>query len=192
MASLRSAPSCSASFLPTRSIALSSTLLARAALPSMPLAATLAGALATPFQPFLVTAVNGLATEVAFLRRASARPDSLRLPQLLHSTAAGLGLACFFLEDVAPRLPCLHATWHLLSAVSIGTTNALLRDVEEQQQQQCKRRQSDGGVLGASRPLLLPTAAVAAQHLKHERDWVRLAAGPISVRQLAPVCDLPC
>ncbi len=43
---------------------------------------------------------------------------------------AALGAACFALEDAFPTLPFIHTTWHLLSAVGVAATGALVADCE--------------------------------------------------------------
>ena len=114
-------------------IAISSSFLTKAVIPGMPRSATVAGLAATPFKPFLVSFGNSTAMEAVFLERSWRNPE-LRNAQRLHSACALLGLGAFALEEYMPRLPLVHACWHCLSAVCVGTTNALLADVEQEQE----------------------------------------------------------
>jgi hypothetical protein len=119
-------------------IAGSSALLCRALKPGggVPRRLTAASLAVTPFRPFPVSTLNTLAMELEFLRRAAAnggpggQSEGLRAQQLAHSACALGAMAFFSLEEVFPRAPLLHSTWHLLSSVSCATTNALLEDVE--------------------------------------------------------------
>jgi hypothetical protein len=114
-------------------IAISSSFLAKAVIPGMPRALSVAGLAATPFKPFLVSFGNSTAMEAVFLQRSWNNPK-LQNSQRLHSACAMLGLGAFALEEYMPRLPLIHACWHCFSAVCIGTTNALLADVEREQE----------------------------------------------------------
>lgn len=111
-------------------IATATAAMVRAVFPGAPCHATRASLAATPFQPFSVSAANILAMEREYLRRARAEPGPLRRAHAVHVGACGVGLACFFLEDLMPRVPGLHSAWHCFSAVGLATTGPLLRDVE--------------------------------------------------------------
>jgi hypothetical protein len=112
-------------------ISCSTTWLCRALFPEAPATMTLLSLAATPFQPFSVSSANIAAMEVEFGRRAAADP-ALRRAQGRHLAAAVLGSTCFFLEDVAPDVPLLHAGWHLLSTYATASCNTLLADAEAQ------------------------------------------------------------
>ncbi len=67
--------------------------------------------------------------QAEFARRAQERA-SLRPAHRAHVATAALGAACFALEDAFPTLPFIHTTWHLLSAVGVAATGALVADCE--------------------------------------------------------------
>ena len=73
--------------------------------------------------------------QAEFARRAHANP-ALRRAHRAHVATAALGAACFALEDAFPTLPFIHTTWHLLSAVGVATTGALVADCEARPRKQ--------------------------------------------------------
>lgn len=161
-------------------IAVASGLLTRALYPSLPPVLTAASVAATPFAPFAVTTTNALALEGAFLARALQNPD-LRGAQKLHSAACVAGMAVFSAEEASvPHVPLVHASWHLLSAISTAMVNCCLADVERQQQQE----QRDGG--GGGVVMTTPAGAGAAwgrrqQEQEQEQQWRRLCVTPLSL-----------
>ncbi|KAK9828505.1 hypothetical protein WJX72_000442 [[Myrmecia] bisecta] len=110
-------------------IGLSSTALMRAVLPSTPPVATAAAIFMTPFQPFVVASANALAVEAHYLKRAKQRGDLKRAHQL-HITTGVLGMFCFVLEEVYPKIPLVHTAWHGLSAFGMAGMNHLVADTE--------------------------------------------------------------
>ncbi len=141
------------------SIAACSTIMARACFPGLPAAVTALSLLATPFRPFAVSFVNTTAMEMLFLQRARQAPEQQRLrrAQRVHAATCVAGLGAFALEDLAPRLPFMHAAWHVLSASAVFSVNALLADLERERLVQ--------GLPEASqrRPSLLVAAAAPLQ-----------------------------
>ena len=114
----------------------------------------------TPFQPFAVITAHSAAMEAEFARRArrereSTRgktpssshhhhhhrhhlhhhhrhhhPPSLAAAHRLHVLAGAAAVAAFFAEDLWPRLPFVHSTWHVLSALAMAATEPLVDDAE--------------------------------------------------------------
>ena len=73
--------------------------------------------------------------QAEFARRAHETP-SLRRAHRAHMASAALGAACFALEDAFPTAPFIHTAWHLLSAVGVATTGALVADCEARPRKQ--------------------------------------------------------
>lgn len=86
--------------------------------------------------------------EADFLLRACENPE-LRQAHAVHTCAGAAGMGCFAAETARPKLRYVHGLWHLLSATSLATTNALLAHYEE------KRGLGRGGVTWAAWPLPL-------------------------------------
>lgn len=110
-------------------IALSSAALLRAAQDGVPKYVTAAAIALTPFQPLVVTSTNLAALEVVYHNHAKKHPK-LQKMQHRHLAAGALGAACFVLEDLYPKFPFVHATWHCLSAYGIATTEPLVAHKE--------------------------------------------------------------
>jgi hypothetical protein len=110
-------------------INLSACLLRRAAHVRLPRAAALAAAALVPVKPSAVTAFNLALIEAKFAATALAHPGALGKGYALHLLTAAAGIASFLWEDVAiarGHPPVFHCAWHCLSAVAIGSSNALL------------------------------------------------------------------
>ena len=63
--------------------------------------------------------------QALFFKRAKRNP-TLQHTQRRHLAAGAAGAACFALEDLFPKMPFIHATWHLLSTYGIATTEPLV------------------------------------------------------------------
>ena len=85
---------------------------------------------ATPVHPLLVTGAHLVAMESEF--RARARTDArVAASERVHLATSAVGVACFFLEDLRPSTPFVHAAWHILSAASVFTTEGLVEGAED-------------------------------------------------------------
>ncbi|GAB2296963.1 hypothetical protein Dimus_031067 [Dionaea muscipula] len=84
-----------------------------------------ASALCLPFQPLMVSVVHTGIMEVTFARRALENPQ-LRMAHNVHKASSLLGGVLFVADDIFPATPFLHAAWHLVAAVGVGTCNKLL------------------------------------------------------------------
>jgi len=114
----------------------------------------------TPFQPFAVITAHSVAMEAEFARRArkerkegrassslsashhhhhhhhhhshshSHSHRSLSAAHRLHVCSGVAAVVAFFAEDLWPRLPFVHSTWHVLSAVAMAATEPLVDDAE--------------------------------------------------------------
>ena len=62
-------------------------------------------------------------------QEGSSRP-SISAAHRLHVLSGTLAVAAFFAEDLWPRLPFVHSTWHVLSAVAMAATEPLVDDAE--------------------------------------------------------------
>lgn len=110
-------------------IAIASAALARASTSRIHKALTVSSVLLTPFQPFAVVAANGAAAETSFFHRGRRNPE-LQRPYKLHCAAAALGGVAFIGEEFWPKVPLIHATWHLMSAASLAGMGPLLLHAE--------------------------------------------------------------
>lgn len=110
----------------------------------------------TPFQPFAVITAHSVAMEAEFARRAKRERErkgapsshhhhhshhhhshhhhqnrpSIAAAHRLHVLSGALAVAAFFAEDLWPRLPFVHSTWHVLSALAMSATEPLVDDAE--------------------------------------------------------------
>lgn len=105
----------------------------------------------TPFQPFAVITAHSVAMEAEFARRAKRERErkgapssssrhhhhhhhqnhrSIAAAHRLHVLSGALAVAAFFAEDLWPRLPFVHSTWHVLSALAMAATEPLVDDAE--------------------------------------------------------------
>lgn len=110
-------------------IAISSTMLFRAVFPEAPAYYSLMSLMSTPFQPFHVSTANVAAMEIEFMRRAG-KDSSLKRTHHKHLAASVVGTSCFFIEDISPTLPMVHAAWHGMSTYATATCNHLIAAVE--------------------------------------------------------------
>ena len=102
---------------------------------------------ATPVHPLLVTAAHLVAMESEF--RARARTDArVAASERAHLATSAVGVACFFLEDLRPSTPFVHAAWHVLSAVSVFTTEGLVEGAEDRLLERRRRKGGGGGGRG--------------------------------------------
>jgi len=58
------------------------------------------------------------------------RHRSIAAAHRLHVLSGALAVAAFFAEDLWPRLPFVHSTWHVLSALAMAATEPLVDDAE--------------------------------------------------------------
>lgn len=110
--------------------------------------------LAVPFKPFAVSTAHTLVMQTEFARTATHSP-AVRSDLKRHYTAAALGMAAFFSEDLVMDTGfggLLHAAWHCLACYGCHTMNGLLANKERQTLQRALRRQSPGGD-SAAKPL---------------------------------------
>ena len=56
--------------------------------------------------------------------------SSLAAAHRLHVLSGAAAVAAFFAEDLWPRLPFVHSTWHVLSALAMAATEPLVDDAE--------------------------------------------------------------
>eukprot|EP00884_Botryococcus_braunii_P020653 jgi/Botrbrau1/7271/Bobra.0318s0009.1 len=110
-------------------IAISTALLQRAVFPAGNAQLTALSLAVTPVQPFFVSATNIGAVEYEYCKRAS-QDAKMKKAFQIHALASGIGGACFFLEDLYPKIPYIHSVWHCMSVVSIATLSKLLEDTE--------------------------------------------------------------
>lgn len=110
-------------------IAVASAALVRASLPKTPKAATAASLLLTPFQPFAVVAANGALFEAEFFKRWHTTPE-LQASFKLHCAATALGGAAFIGEEFWPKVPLIHASWHVMSAAGLAAMGPMLLHTE--------------------------------------------------------------
>jgi hypothetical protein len=85
---------------------------------------------ATPVHPLIVTGAHLVAMEYEFRARARTDP-AVRAKERVHLATSAVGVACFFLEDLRPSTPFVHSLWHVLSAASVATTEALVEGAED-------------------------------------------------------------
>jgi uncharacterized membrane protein YgcG len=130
-------------------IAVAATALGRVLFPSADARRITAVSLAaTPVHPLLVTAAHLLAMESEFRARARVDP-AVRAKERAHLATSAVGVACFFLEDLRPSTPFVHSAWHVLSAASVATTEALVEGAEDRLI--AARAAGDGGGGGGRR-----------------------------------------
>ena len=112
-------------------IALAATSMSRLLFPSLDERRLTAVSLAaTPVHPLIVTGAHLLAMESEF--RARAKTDArVAAAERAHLWTSAVGVACFFVEDLRPSTPFVHAAWHCLSAVSVFTTEGLVEGAED-------------------------------------------------------------
>lgn len=110
-------------------IAVASTALLRASCQKVPKLATAASLLLTPFQPFAVVATNGAVIEANFFKRRH-NTHELQASHRLHCAAVALGGAAFIGEEFQPKVPLIHASWHLMSAAGVAAMGPMLLHFE--------------------------------------------------------------
>lgn len=69
---------------------------------------------------------------------------SMSAAHRLHLCAGAAAVAAFFAEDLWPRLPFVHSTWHVFSAVAMVATEPLVDDAERRLVRGRARAEAEG------------------------------------------------